>query len=131
MKYSCLSCLYEWDSTARRKIMRCPVCHRRQGIEQQRFRQAVEAAKAALRKVAESPPPDNPPPLDVYKDIAQLFAPVFEVAGRTFPSPLVPVMFFGKVLEKAAQELRKTARLEAATGSANRGSKAKGKLQPP
>jgi hypothetical protein len=85
--------------------MRCSDCHRRQGIPCEKFHQAVEAAKSAFRKVAESPPPHRPP-IEIISDIPDALGPVLEVAKKEFPNPLIPVTLFREILRRAANELR-------------------------
>src|SRR4030042_6399333 len=104
-RYICLHCFHEWDSNGTRRVMRCSNCHRRQGIRYEKFRQAVEAAKRAFRKVAESPPPHRPP-IEVISDIPDALGPVLEFAKNEFPSPLIPVMLLKEVLRRATNELK-------------------------
>jgi len=56
-----LNCFHEWDSLNKGGVLRCSNCHRNQGIDHEKILRAVEAAKAALRAVIESPPPHRPP----------------------------------------------------------------------
>ena len=104
-KYICLHCFHDWDTVNDRKVLRCSVCHRNQGINYEKFRRAVETAKTALRKVAASPPP-NPPPLDVIGLIPEALEQVLEIAREEFPSPLVPFNCFKEILRRAHEELK-------------------------
>lgn len=105
-RYVCLNCFHEWDSLNKRGVLRCSNCHRNQGIDYKKFRRAVEAAKAALRAVIESPPPHRPP-LEVIGYVPEALGPVLEVARKEFPSPLVPFNFFKEILRQAIAELKK------------------------
>ena len=107
MRYICLHCFHEWDSNGTRGIMRCSDCHRRQGIRYEKFDQAVKAAKAAFRKVADSPPPHRPP-IEVISDIPDALGPVLEVARNEFPNPLVPITLFAEIVRRAAKEIKET-----------------------
>ena len=105
-KYVCLNCFHEWDSLNKRGVLRCSNCHRNQGIDYEKFRRAVAAAKAALRAVIASPLPHRPP-LEVIGCLPEALEPVLEVARREFPSPLVPFNFFKEILRQAIMELKK------------------------
>lgn len=85
--------------------MRCSHCHRRQGVSYDKFRRAVQAAKTAFRKVAESPPPHRPP-LDVIRDIPDALDLVLDVAKNEFPNPLIPITLFKEILTCAIKELK-------------------------
>jgi hypothetical protein len=52
-----------------------------QGVNYEKLRKAVEAAKTALRKVAALPPPHSPP-LDVIGLIPEALEPVLEIARK-------------------------------------------------
>src|SRR3972149_7501532 len=96
-KYICLNCFHEWDSLNERGPLRCSNCHRNQGVNYEKFRRAVKAAKAALRAVAKSPPPHRPP-LEVIGLVLEALEPVLEVARKEFPNPLVPFNVFKEIL---------------------------------
>jgi len=107
-RYICLSCSHEWDShpyNNNRVVLRCSECHRRQGVSYEKYRSAVDAVKAALRKIRESPPP-NRLPTEVKDDITTAFDPVFEIAKKEFPSPLVSLNFLKAIMTHAIRELK-------------------------
>jgi hypothetical protein len=103
--YFCLNCSHEWCSPLVRDLLRCPCCHRRQGVSYQKFRKAVVAAKIALKRISESPPPHKPP-LDVIANLPDVLEPVLKVASKEFPSPVVPINFLKFILGRAIDELR-------------------------
>ena len=109
-KYICLNCSHEWNTLNNRGVLRCSNCHRNQGVNYEKFRKAVEAAKTALRKVAASPPP-YPPPLEIIGLIPEALEPVLEVARKEFPSPLVPFNCFKEILQQAITELKRESSL--------------------
>ena len=104
-RYICLSCFHHWNSNSTGRVLRCSNCHRRQGVSYHKFRRAVEAAKTALRRVVESPPPHRPP-LDVIGDIPDALGPVLDVAKNEFPNPLIPITLFKEILTYAIKELK-------------------------
>jgi len=104
-KYICLHCFHEWNTNSTGRVLRCSNCHRRQGVDYEKFRKAVEAAKVAIRKVVQSPPPHRPP-LDVVGDIPDALGPVLNVAKSEFPSPLVPITLLKGILAFAIKELK-------------------------
>lgn len=108
-KHICLHCFHEWNSNTTGRALRCSNCHRRQGVDHAKYRKAVEAAKGALRRVLESPPPHRPP-LDVIADIPEALRPVLDVAKDELPNPLVPVTFLGGILARAIKELKEESR---------------------
>lgn len=110
-RYICLHCFHEWDSLNNRSVLRCSKCHRNQGVDYKKFRQAVEATKTALRKVIASPPPHRPP-LEVLGLIPEALGPVLEVAGKEFPSPNVPLNFIKEILRLAHEELKAESSLQ-------------------
>ena len=107
-RYICLSCFHEWDShpyNSNMVVLRCSECHRRQGVSYEKYRKAVEAAKAALQKIKESPPPHRLP-IEVKDDMPAAFDPVFEIAKKEFPSPLVTLNFLKAIMTHAVKELK-------------------------
>ena len=104
-KYICLNCFHEWNALNNRNVLRCSNCHRNQGVDYDKFRQTVDVTKAALRKIAASPPP-NPPPLEVIGLIPEALGPILEIAGKEFPNPNMPLNFFREIIRLAHEELK-------------------------
>lgn len=104
-RYICLNCLHQWDSFNDRAVLRCSECHRNQGIDYEKFRQAVDVTKDAIRKIMKSPPPHHPP-LEVFGLIPEVLEPVIEIAREKFPNPNVPLHFVRELLRLAYQEIK-------------------------
>jgi len=100
--YLCMNCIYRWRSHLNRPVIQCPQCHQRQGVLYLEYDRALNAFREMQQQVKKSPPLRKPPPFrSLSRNSRQMIAMLLQIAGRTFPSPRLPVNLFFRILEQS------------------------------
>jgi transcriptional regulator with XRE-family HTH domain len=104
-EYICVDCSYRWQSDLNRSVIQCPQCHKRQGVLFSEYIKALKAFQDMQFEVRKSPPFRKVPPVKSLKTNApRMMKLVLEAAGKTFPSPRLPVSLLFRVLEQSSQK---------------------------
>lgn len=104
-EYICVNCLYRWVSRLNRSITQCPQCHKRQGVLFSEYTETLKAFQEMQFDVRKSPPFRKRPPVKSIKANApKMMKLVLDTAGKTFPSPRLPVSLLFRILEQSRQK---------------------------
>ena len=107
-EYICVNCLYRWPSALDRSVVQCPRCHKRQGVLFAEYTETLKAFQAMQLELRKSPPFRKPPPVKSIKTNARrMMKLVLDTAGKTFPSPRLPVSLLFRILEQSRQNQTK------------------------
>ncbi len=101
-EYICVNCLHRWQSGLNRSVIQCPQCHKRQGVLFSEYKETLKAFQEMQSDVRESPPFRKRPPVKSIKaNIPRMMKLVLDTAGKTFPSPRLPVSLLFRILEQS------------------------------
>lgn len=104
-EYICVNCLYRWESELDRPVIQCPQCHKRQGVIFSEYSEALRAFQEIQLDVGKSPPFQKLPPVrSLGKNSSQMLKLILETAGKTFPSPRLPLSLLFRILEQSRQK---------------------------
>lgn len=104
-EYICVNCLHRWQSGLNRSVIQCPQCHKRQGVLFSEYTETLKAFQEMQFDVRKSPPFRKPPPVKSIKANApRMMKLVLDTAGKTFPSPCLPVSLLFRILEQSRQK---------------------------
>ncbi len=104
-EYICVNCLHRWESSLKQTVLQCPRCHKRQGVLYSEYTEMLEAFQQVQQAVREAPPPRKAPPVkSLIKNIPPMLKMVLEGAGKTFPSPRLPVSLLFRILKQSRQK---------------------------
>jgi transcriptional regulator with XRE-family HTH domain len=104
-EYICVNCLYRWESRLNRAVIQCPQCHKRQGVLFLEYTRALKAFQDIQLQVKKSPPFRKLPPVrSLRKNTPQMLKLILKTAGKTFPSPRLPVSLLFRILEQSSQK---------------------------
>lgn len=107
-EYICVNCLHHWQSGLNRSVIQCPQCHKRQGVLFSEYSETLQAFQDLQSDVRKSPPFRKPPPLKSIKANApRMMKLVLDTAGKTFPSPRLPISLLFRILEQSRQKRAK------------------------
>lgn len=109
-EYICVNCLHRWASPLKQAVLQCPKCHKRQGVLYSEYTEMLEAFQKLQQAVREAPPLRKAPPIkSLIKNTPPMLKMVLEGAGKTFPSPRLPVSLLFRIMEQSKQkEVEKT-----------------------
>ena len=101
-EYICVNCLHKWQSVLVRSVIQCPQCHKRQGVLFSEYTETLKAFQEMQLDVRKSPPFRKAPPVKSLKaNTPRMMRLVLETAGKTFPSPRLPVSLLFRIMEQA------------------------------
>ncbi len=105
IEYICVDCLYRWESQIERLVMQCPQCHKRQGVMFSEYLKALQAFQDMKLQVKKSPPFKKLPPVrSIRNNSSKMLKLILETAGKTFPSPKLPISLLFRIIERSKQE---------------------------
>jgi transcriptional regulator with XRE-family HTH domain len=103
-EYICVNCLHRWRSRLNLAVIQCPQCHKRQGVLLAEYAETLKAFKEMQFDVSQSPPFRKAPPVQSLKaNTPRMMRLVLETAGKTFPSPSLPVSLIFRIVEQSRQ----------------------------
>jgi transcriptional regulator with XRE-family HTH domain len=100
-EYICVNCMHRWQSDLDRSVIQCPECHKRQGVLFSEYSETLKAFQDLQTDVRRSPPFKKLPPINSIKSNGPILLKlVLESAGKTFPSPRLPVSLLYRILQQ-------------------------------
>ena len=108
-EYICVNCLHHWQSGINHSVIQCPQCHKRQGVLYHEYVETLKAFQEMRFDVNKSPPFQKAPPVKSIKaNTPRMMKLVLDTAGKTFPSPRLPVSLLFRIMEQSRQATTET-----------------------